>query len=156
VKLLRVTEQERIYALQPAELQMLLIVVSSFPLRDRSQTLSKCGDSDRFEEAQKLLDDALEEGRQATCRELQEWLQADGRFRKRDEVLEWRIENDRREWLLKIFNDVRVGAWTELGSPEDLEQAHQATTDADATRRIALMDMAGMLQTALLLDGEAE
>jgi hypothetical protein len=83
-------------------------------------------------------------------------LQADGRFRKRDEVLEWRIENDRREWLLKIFNDVRVGAWTELGSPEDLEQAPQATTDADATRRIALMDMAGMFQTALLLDGEAE
>lgn len=155
MKFLRATDNERFYGLQPAELQMLLVVLSSFPMRQQRPSLSRLGDSDELVEAQKLLDEALKEQRATMRTELEEWLKTPSRFHQEDNHLEWRIENDRREWLLQIFNDVRVGAWTELGSPDDLERFHEKPGEG-SMQHLALMEMAGMFQSALLLTNEAE
>lgn len=155
MKFLRATDNERVYGLQPAELQMLLVVLSSFPMRHQQQSLSRLSDSEELVEAQKLLDEALNEQRATIRAELEEWLKSPNRFHQADNRLEWRVENERREWLLQIFNDVRVGAWTELGSPDDLERLHENPAEG-SMQHLALMEMAGMFQSTLLLADEAE
>lgn len=154
MKFLRATDHDRVYALQPAELQMLLVVLSSFPLSQRGHTLSQFADTQEITDAQKLLDEALQEQRTHRRTELEGWLKAPDRFRQHEGQLEWRIEDSRREWLLQILNDVRVGAWSELGSPGSLEDVHRQTPEGNL-RHVALMDMAGMFQMALLDQDEA-
>lgn len=149
MKLLHVTGQEVVFAIRPAELRMLLIVLGSFPVLNRAQTLTKSGDEEQLADAQKLLDEAMSGHWNTMHRELQTWLKAPDRFRKLDRHLEWRIENERREWLLQVLNNVRVGSWLELGSPENLEAAHHEAGE-DAVPHLALMEMAGMFQSALL------
>jgi hypothetical protein len=155
VKLLRATDQERLFGLQPAEMQMLLVVLSSFPLPGRPATLSKSGEGEEFDEGQRLLEEAMKERRTGMRTELEGWLKTPGRFREGDDRIEWRIERGRHEWLLQILNEVRVGAWTRLGSPEDLEDAYQESeSDGERIRHLALMEMAGMFQMALLHAGQ--
>lgn len=151
MKFLRATEESRVYGLRSSDLQMLLIVLSSFPLVTRQQSLSRFGDSVELTEAQKLLEEALRDRQETMRRELETWLKAPDRFRQVEGQLEWRVENERREWLLQILNDVRVGAWLELDSPEDLERIHEQA-GGESIRFLALMDMAGMFQTALLFE----
>jgi len=155
VKILRATAQARVYGLRSSDLQMLLVVLGSFPLMTRRQSLSKSGDAAEMDEAQRLLDEALRERQEAMRIELEAWLKAPDRFRQVEGRLEWHVETSRHEWLLQIFNDVRVGAWLALGSPEDLEAAHQNATK-ESIRQLALMDMAGMFQTTLLLGESPE
>jgi hypothetical protein len=151
VKFLRTTDQGRVYALQPAELQMLLVVLGSFPLLNHSPAVSKSGEGGPLAEAQQLLEEALAERRQAMRRELEQWVQAAGRFSRTAKSIEWHIENDHREWLLQILNDVRVGAWRGLGSPENLDAARESS-DEESARQVALMELAGMFQMTLLLE----
>jgi len=149
VKLLRATERERFYAVRPSELQMLLIVLNSFPVLNRSQALSKSGDEQKLAEAQKLLDEAMRDHWSAMRQELETWLQAPNRFHRAERHLEWRVENDRRDWLLQVLNNVRVGSWIELGSPDRLE-AGQRDVGEESLHHVALMEMAGMFQSVLL------
>lgn len=151
MKFVRTTDQGRVYALQPAELQMLLVVFGSFPLLNHSQAVSKSGDGEQLAEAQQLLEEALAERRRLMRQELESWLQAAGRFRRTAKNIEWYLENDRREWLLQILNDVRVGAWRALGSPENLDAAREGA-DEESARQVALMELAGMFQMTLLLE----
>ena len=153
MKLLRATEQERVYAVRPSELQMLLVVLGSYPALTRSRAISKSGDSEQLGDAQKLLDEAMSERRQTMRQELDTWLKLPERFQQAGNHFEWRVENDHREWLLQIINDVRVGSWVELGSPDDLDAAEQQVGEESA-RHLALMELAGMFQSVLLMGDE--
>ena len=81
------------------------------------------------------------------------WLKLPERFQQAGNHFEWRVENDHREWLLQIINDVRVGSWVELGSPDDLDAAEQQVGEESA-RHLALMELAGMFQSVLLMGTE--
>ena len=151
MKLLRATDQERVYTLRPSELRMLLLVLSSFPVLTSARAISKSGDSEQLADAQKLLDEAMSERRQTMRQELETWLKSPDRFHQAGNHFEWRVENDHREWLLQIVNDVRVGSWVELGSPADLDAAQQQVGEESA-RHLALMELAGMFQSVLLMD----
>ena len=153
MKLLRATEQERVYAVRPSELQMLLVVLGCYPALTRSRAISKSGDSEQLGDAQKLLDEAMSERRQTMRQELDTWLKLPERFQQAGNHFEWRVENDHREWLLQIINDVRVGSWVELGSPDDLDAAEQQVGEESA-RHLALMELAGMFQSVLLMGTE--
>ncbi len=153
MKLLRATEQERVYAVRPSELQMLLVVLGCYPALTRSRAISKSGDSEQLGDAQKLLDEAMSERRQTMRQELDTWLKLPERFQQAGNHFEWRVENDHREWLLQIINDVRVGSWVELGSPDDFDAAEQQV-DEESARHLALMELAGMFQSVLLMGDE--
>ncbi len=153
MKLLRATEQERVYAVRPSELQMLLVVLGCYPALTRSRAISKSGDSEQLGDAQKLLDEAMSERRQTMRQELDTWMKSPERFHQAGNHFEWRVENDHREWLLQIINDVRVGSWVELGSPDDFD-ASQQQVDEESARHLALMELAGMFQSVLLMGDE--
>ena len=50
------------------------------------------------------------------------------------------------EWLLQVLNDIRVGSWVILGSPEEKPAELNATT----APHFLAMEMAGYFQMQLL------
>ncbi len=151
MKLLDVIDEGRVYTLSTTEWHMLLAVLGCFPILDHPAEITRTGNPEELAEAQKLLEESRLQRAQAMRADLESWLYGNGRFLRHDGRTEWLIEHDRHEWLLQILNDVRVGSWHRLGAPEDLDAARERP-DETAARNLALMEMAGMFQMALLLD----
>jgi len=153
VRLIRRTKQARVFRLKVSELQMFLLVLSQFPLRDQDQQISKFGDEEDLKDAQVLLNEAMVERRKETRRELEEWMRAADRFHHTDEGIEIVVRDEESGWLLQILNNVRVGAWQRLGEPEDLVDAFRSPTE-ESVRFLTVMEMAGSFQSTLLNDEE--
>lgn len=153
MKLVRQTEGDRIYRLRGVEARLFVAVLSQFPcVKPAHQRASMTGEGAAFEEAEALLAAATAERAQQRLAELHQWLRANDRFKSVAKSLELQVERGRIEWLLQILNDVRVGLWVRLGSPQDLEAATHSAS-AEATTQFMLLDAAGMFQMALLSEG---
>jgi len=95
-----------------------------------------------------LLDEALEEQRQAHRKHVQRWRRKPGRLRRKGKGWELELAVKDVEWLLQVLNDVRVGQWIKLGSPDSIENPIPLfAKDGEA---LVLMELAGMFQMALL------
>ena len=53
------------------------------------------------------------------------------------------------EWLLQVLNDVRVGSWIALGSP-DPEQDKKIVYHKDMLPHFQMMELAGAFETVFL------
>jgi len=71
-----------------------------------------------------------------------------GRFVENGSGYHFSLTASEREWLLEILNDIRVGSWVKLGSPDTImefaEPADRENLDFWA------MELAGFFQMALL------
>jgi hypothetical protein len=104
------------------------------------------------EASQKLLDDALSEQRAENKKQLHGFLGQSKRFVEHE--ANWRLSLSvaEVEWLLQILNDVRIGSWVVLGSPEvRLEVINEKTAP-----HIWAMEMAGSFQMAFLAATEGK
>ena len=100
------------------------------------------------EAAQKLLDDALAEQRDQN-RQLLEQLMLDlARFQVQPTGLKLVLSEADTEWLLQVLNDIRVGSWVLLGSPEDPHTVEQLTEET--VPNLWAMEMSGYFQMHLL------
>ena len=153
MKLLRRTRTKRVFLLRASELQLLVLVLSQFPLRDQDQQISRFGDEEEMCEMQELLNEAMAERRKEARVELDHWLRDKNRFRHTDAGEELMVRVDETNWLLQILNDVRVGAWQRLGAPEDVSEVLLAP-NADTVRYLTVMEMAGGFQSVLCSDEE--
>ena len=69
-------------------------------------------------EFQTLLNEALADQRLAHKQRLITWLAEPDRFRKTKRGFRMTLARDDSEWLLQVLNDIRVGHWLLLGSPD--------------------------------------
>lgn len=151
MKLLRVEERRSVYRLSAAEQQILLLVLGHYPvMRQTGGTLSRTTDGDNIDDAQRLLDEALKDQREQHRVELHRWLRDDGVFTRTDDGVDFSLPHDKREWLLQILNDVRVGCWQAMGSPDEAEPDPLGVEDEEKRSRLWLMELAGMFQSVLL------
>ena len=155
MRLVRRTNEARVFRLKASELQMFVLVLSQFPLRDQDQQISRFGNDEDLRGAQELLNQAMADRRREARLELEAWLRADGRFNHTDAGEELLVRHEETDWLLQILNNVRVGAWQRLGAPEHLADAFRAPT-AESVRYLTVMEMAGGFQAALCFDEENE
>jgi hypothetical protein len=97
--------------------------------------------------SQHLLEEALAESRGQNQHALQTLLNDPKRL-KPHEGGGWRLKlsNGDVEWLLQVLNDIRVGSWIQLGSPESPLRVLNADTAPD----VWAMEMAGSFQMRLL------
>jgi hypothetical protein len=65
-----------------------------------------------------LLDDALAEARSENRKAVDELLSDSKRVKQEDGGWRFILSAADIEWLLVVLNDVRIGSWIELGSPE--------------------------------------
>jgi hypothetical protein len=88
------------------------IPVGHFPL-------SKGGRVPEPEANQRLLEEALAEQRKANKSQLQAFLSDPKRCEPTEPGFRLRLSEAELEWLLQMLNDIRIGSWIRLGSPEE-------------------------------------
>ena len=146
MKLLEQTPEHWRYELEDREAQLLLALLGGFPFTKLRPSQITRGPQDAASlERQNLLNEYLvahrEELKQA----------AGGLMNESVELLDegWRLTLtvESKETLLQILNDIRIGAWRDLGEPEDTHKLPQDS--AERHQLWSVMTLAGMFEEAL-------
>jgi hypothetical protein len=146
VKLLRVENDRYFFRLGYGEKDLLEFLLRLYPMIPSAyQPLSKT--SAKMDENQRLLDEALAEQRKENKQHVEELLNDAGRFKETHAAIEMNLTASEIEWLLQVLNDVYVGHWILLGSPED--QSRIKPTAQNAAYELT-MDFASDFQMDLL------
>jgi len=95
---------------------------------------------------QGLLDEALAEARSENRKALDALLGDSKRVKQEDSGWRFILSATDIEWLLLVLNDVRIGSWIELGSPERPLEA----LSAENAPAVWAMEMAGAFQMSFL------
>ncbi|HEX4646577.1 MAG TPA: hypothetical protein VH598_13320 [Verrucomicrobiae bacterium] len=129
------------------EKHLLLDVLNLYPLIPASyQRLSR---SDEKPEDRELLEEALAAQRSKNKKQLQALLKAKSRFRPDQNGWRFSLKPEQMNWLLQVLNDIRVGSWLQLGSPDGPEKIPEALGNKTAGYFWA-MEVCGQVQMALL------
>jgi hypothetical protein len=132
---------------------LLLAVLNLYPrIPSAHQPLSKSAHLPNLEANQRMLDEALAEQRAKNKKQLDQLLANPRRVRETETGLRVSLSRAEIEWLLQILNDIRVGSWIILGSPEDL----RPPANEGSVPHYLDMEMAGYFQAELLQALEAE
>jgi hypothetical protein len=78
----------------------------------------KTGEDSNATNNQALLDEALAEQREQQRENLRQLLEDRARCRENPDGGQLSLSPADAEWLLQVLNDIRVGSWIRLGSPE--------------------------------------
>jgi hypothetical protein len=149
MRLLRVQKEKIVFSLSQVEQRIFLEILRLYPLVPAShQTLSKTLKGRQGVEAQHMLDEALAEQRAKHKAQFHDWLKAKGCFRRTKAGCNLHVRHADAEWLLQILNDIRIGSWLLLGSPDDRVEPEEI--DPEFHRIWAAMEVSGMFQMALL------
>ena len=135
------------FSLSAQEHQVIRKVLELYPLVPPAhQTVSR--EMSQTTEYQQLLDHALAEQRQANKEHLQRWLSKAGAFQRIPAGWRFVLKREDAEWLLQVINDVRIGSWLALGSPENTLDPGEL--EPKQLRLWVAMQVCGMLQMAVL------
>lgn len=129
------------------EKDLLVEVLKFYPLVPASHHRLSQGGSGGPDENQRLLDEALAEQRKENQREIQKWVDQPERFRAGKAGILLHLTPVEVNRLLQVLNDVRVGSWLALGSPEPGEVPKVTEQNV---RHYFAMEAGGMFQSALL------
>jgi len=113
------------------------------PAAHRVKHLDRLHDS-----SQKLLDEALAEQRAENKKQLEAFLAEPARFEQTEHGCRFSLSRAELEWLLQILNDIRIGSWIKLGSPD--EKRGMRPLDKETAADFWAMELAGALQMQML------
>ncbi len=150
MKLLNKNTDHFQFQLAPREKDLLLQLLQLYPqVPAEYQRLTKKPDAE--DANQHLLDEALQETRSENKKQLQAMLSDPERLGPLEQNWLLKLTESELDWLLQILNDIRVGSWIQLGSPES---PIEMLTASNAPHFWAL-EMAGHFQGNFLevLDG---
>ena len=150
MKLLRSTRDGFAFHLRQSEKELLFRLLRLYPLVPAAHhrlSQSDAGDADG--ENQRLLDEALAAHRQEQQAQALALLNDPACFSQAKSGWQLQLSGPQIEALLQVLNDVRVGSWIALGSP-DFEQGAKVTPSEVNASRLWLMEAAGFFQHHLL------
>ena len=147
MKLVQATRTRLVFELGHREARSLMQVLKLYPcVPPAHHVLSQSGQMPDARTNQQLLDEALAEQRAENKRHLQALLANPRRFEQTESGARLSLATAETEWFLQILNDIRVGSWVLLGSPE----AKPTELDASNAPQFLAMEMAGYFQMHLL------
>jgi len=150
VKLLRTGKDKFAFALGRREKRLLFELLKLYPLVPPSHhRLSKSAKAGQDDENQRLLEEALTTQREENKRQVLAMLNEPGRFKETESGFRFVISPSKMDWLLQVLNDVRVGSWIALGSPDTENDEDLALTEETAPHYFA-MQAAGFFEMALV------
>ena len=142
--------QAVIFQLRVREHDALLDILQTYPVVPPAhQSVSKNLKDTHTTDYQHLLDEALAEQRTANKKHLHAWLTTPERFKKNKGGRRFALERTDSEWLLQVLNDIRVGHWLRLGSPEPGALKPQ-NLDREKLPAWLMMEMSGYFQMSFL------
>jgi hypothetical protein len=149
VKRVRADATSVVFQIAPREREALLEILQTYPVVPPAhQNVSRTKDA-RAAECQRLLDEALAEQRAANKNHLQAWLATPGRFKETKSGYRFTLDRSDGDWLLQVLNDIRVGHWLRLGSPE-LGELKPENLDANLLPAWIAMELSGYFQMSIL------
>lgn len=150
MKLLRIDGDRFDFEFSPVEKELFFHALNLYPLVPESHhRLTKGKQMPGQRENQRLLEETIQSQRDENRKEIATWLDEPERFTRSGE--DWRVQFDRDdlEWLLQVMNDIRVGSWIAVGSPEH-SQEQPMETDPDSLRNLLRMEIAGSFEMYFL------
>lgn len=148
MKLIRTEKNLLAFSLSRREKALLFKVLQMYPLVPPAHhRLSKSGKQVRATEHQQLLDEAVAEQRNENRNRVRLLLEDQSRFPETQNEVRFSIKREEIEWLLKVLNDVRIGAWLALGEPEE---RFLPVLNETNTPYIFAMEVSGHFQVEIL------
>jgi hypothetical protein len=145
VRLLKTFDEGFVFLFSPREKVLFLAVLKLYPRLPRGYSkLSRSSEAEASNQA--LLEEALEEQRSENQRQVRKLLADPVRWKHSDHGWQLTVTGGELEWLLQVLNDIRLGSWVRLGSPED---KLQHLTEETAPHAWA-MEVAGAFEITLL------
>ncbi len=119
MRLVRSTKTKLVFDLGQREGQMLLRLLDLYPCVPAAHhVLSKRGRLPQAAANQQLLDEALAEQRARSKKQLQTLLADPHRMEHTEAGARLSLSPAEAEWFMQVLNDIRVGSWLALGSPD--------------------------------------
>ena len=147
MKLIKATRSSLVFQMGQREERLFLRMLELYPcVPPAHQKLSKASRLPDPDSNQRLLDEALAEHRADKKKQVQALL-ADKRHWLRNETSsQLSLSPEEAEAVLQVLNDVRVGSWVKLGSPENIDVELNEKT----APHLVAMQMAGYFEAQFL------
>jgi len=149
MKLIRADPEQFQFEISREE-KHLLNVLQLYPLVPAShQQLSQGREIPDREANQRLLEESLQAQREENQKKVMELLNETNRFTEIEQGYRAKFTRGEIEWLLQVFNDVRIGSWLALGSPAAHPEIKPGMSHQTMSH-IVTMDIAGFFEMAFL------
>lgn len=157
MRLKEIKQDHWLYSLTDLERNILEAILERYPVLDPGyQQISRYMDSEETKETQELLEECMSDQQRESRNFVNQILMEGSRqlFEVGDHNWELTLSSEERETLLQILNDIRVGFWLELGSPEETSPNNSDQLTAEQESKWALFQFTGYFQSNLLYDPE--
>jgi len=149
VKLSRKASGGCSWELDPREASLFLRLLRSYPVVGSPPTLPGSGHTADSEGAEALLRQSFAQQSEESRQELRAWLEGAWPAKPTKKNVTLDLSEKRLEWLLHVFNDIRVGHWKKLGSPDHLDLPLKGWS-LDQLGSWRDMQASGFFETAIL------
>jgi hypothetical protein len=149
VKLLKVQDGRLVFHIGKLELRMFGLVLRCYPVLPPEHFRLTGTARQQLSEHQKLLDEFMAAHREENRRHVREFLDKKDRFKAEKRGLRFLLSGEELEWLLQVLNDIRVGSWLQLGSP-DQEQSRRLEVTPETAPHLWALNVAGQFQMTLV------
>jgi len=150
VKFIQTNRGKFVFSITPQEKGLLDEILRLYPLIPAEHhRLSRKSNIVQPNDHQRLLEESLAARREANRKNVQAMLGKAGHFQTTDSGSQLTVSGPEIEWLLQVLNDVRVGSWIALGSP-DTEQDKKLVFNNKMLPHFRMMELAGAFETVFL------
>lgn len=112
------------------EKEILLHILELYPRTPPAHhRLTETVASPDLEASRRLLDESIVAGRKEARQKLENWLAEPGRFTAAEKGFRLKIKAEDLEWLMQVLNEIRVGSWIRIGSPENEPDMNKVTPE---------------------------
>jgi hypothetical protein len=150
VKLIKADKDKFVFRLGKREKRLLFDILKLYPLIPAAyQRVSKFGKDAAQKASQQLLEEALAAQRKESQKQVLAMLNEPKRFQETESGFRFSLSAPQMEWLLQVLNDIRVGSWINLGSP-DTEKGEEIPLTEETAPHLWVMEAAGHFEMSLL------
>jgi len=150
VKFIQARQDQLFFEIGRRERSLLGEILQLYPLVSPAHhRLSKTAAAGQLKEHQRLLEESLAAQRAENRKNVRAMLDEPGRFRTAPPGFRLKITRTETEWLLQVLNDVRVGSWIALGSP-DTEAGEKIPLNEQTSPYIRSIEIAGAFEAVFL------
>ena len=150
MKLIRARRDRFVFEIGRGDKTLLCKILKLYPLVSVTHhRLSKTAHTVPHDENQRLLEESLAAQRQENRKNVEALLNEPGRFQPVPPGYQLKITRPEIEWLLQVLNDIRVGSWIALGSP-DTEAGEKIPLNGKTAPQFRSMEIAGAFEMVFL------
>jgi hypothetical protein len=150
VKILKSDGDKFTFQISKREKRLLFDILELYPLVPGFvQPLSRTANPADIQADQRLLEESLAAHKQENKKQLGVIINEINRSQEGAGGCRFTLSSDQMEGLLQVLNDIRVGSWQKLGSPDAVQKKAIDLNDQNA-RNAWAMEVAGLFQMALL------